>query len=89
MALVTDTTLKHLKKTVPTVLGSELWNSTYGISDKVPASGIYRCTGCGDEITSNKGQPFPPQNKDQHECQGKPVRWQLVVQTQTKGPNGK
>ena len=29
-------------------------------------SGIYRCEGCRDEVASNKGNPFPPQNHHQH-----------------------
>jgi hypothetical protein len=32
----------------------------------VPKSGIYKCQGCNKEITSNKDDPFPPQNKHQH-----------------------
>lgn len=41
-------------------------------------SGIYRCTGCGDEIAHNKGNPLPPQNHHQHRT-GLPVRWKLLV----------
>ncbi len=29
-------------------------------------SGIYRCTGCGDEDACNKGNPLPSQNHRQH-----------------------
>ena len=42
-------------------------------------SGIYRCTGCGDEIASNKGNPMPPQNHHQHVPQTVPIKWQLIV----------
>lgn len=41
-------------------------------------SGIYRCTGCGDEIASNKNNPMPPQNHHQH-TSGSPIRWKLLV----------
>lgn len=41
-------------------------------------SGIYRCTGCGDEIAANKGNPLPPQNHHQHR-NGSPIRWKLLV----------
>lgn len=41
-------------------------------------SGIYRCTGCGDEIAANKGNPLPPQNHHQHQ-NGPPIRWKLLV----------
>jgi hypothetical protein len=43
-----------------------------------PNSGIYRCTGCGDEIASNKGNPMPPQNHHQH-SNGSKIRWKLLV----------
>ena len=44
-----------------------------------PFSGIYRCSGCGREVASNKGQPLPPQNHHQHtQAQGK-IRWRLIV----------
>lgn len=83
MALVTQETRKLVLNTnQPT---NEHWTSTYGIAATVPVSGIYKCVNCGDEITSNKNDKFPPQNKTQHECQNKPVRWKLVVMTQTKG----
>lgn len=42
-------------------------------------SGIYRCTGCGDEVAVNKGDPFPPQNHHQHAPSQGLIRWQLLV----------
>ena len=42
-------------------------------------SGIYRCESCGDEIASNKGNPFPPQNHKQHDPAKGAIRWRLVV----------
>lgn len=53
--------------------------------ETVPYSGIYMCTNCRDEIASNKGDPFPPQNHRQHTNQAKPIRWKLLIQTQN-GP---
>ena len=41
-------------------------------------SGIYKCTGCGDEIAANKGNPLPPQNHHQH-ANSSPIRWKLTV----------
>ena len=86
MALFTEESLQYLEKTTPTLLGSAPWNSLFGPGEKVLVSGIYRCEGCGDEITSNKGDPFPPQNTHQHPgvFDGK-VQWRLIVETQTKG----
>ncbi len=49
-----------------------------------PDSGIYRCEGCGDEIASNKGNPFPPQNHHQHAPNQGAIRWKLIVFAQSK-----
>lgn len=84
MALVTKETAQHVFTAKPTILGGGDWNDLHQIGSIVPASGIYRCEGCGDEITSNKGDPFPPQNKHQH-TNGKKVEWRLIVKTETKG----
>jgi hypothetical protein len=43
-----------------------------------PDAGIYRCTGCGDEIGIAKGHTLPPQNHHQH-SNGAPIRWKLLV----------
>lgn len=86
MAQVTANTAMHITQIANTLLGGgPEWNNAYGIGAAVPASGIYRCTGCGDEITSNKGDKFPPQNKHQHANTGVEVLWQLIVKTQTRG----
>lgn len=85
MAEVTSTTALHVKQVNNTLLGSAPeWSNAYGIGASVPASGIYRCIGCGHEITSNKGDNFPPQNKHQHPGSTTDVLWQLIVKTQTK-----
>ena len=85
MAEVTADTALHVKQITNTLLGgAEEWNKAYGIGSTVPASGIYRCTGCGHEITSNKGDNFPPQNRHQHSDPKVAVNWQLIVKTQTK-----
>lgn len=49
-----------------------------------PNSGIYRCESCGDEIASNKGNPFPPQNHHQHPPAVGRIRWKLIVFAQQK-----
>lgn len=46
---------------------------------RVPFSGIYRCMGCGREIASNEGDPFPPQNHHQHSTNQGSVRWKMIV----------
>lgn len=85
MAQVTGNTAMHVTQIYNPLLGGDpIWSNAYGISAEVPASGIYRCTGCGDEITSNKGDKFPPQNRHQHKDPKVDVLWQLIVKTQTK-----
>ncbi len=61
------------------------WTSTYSPGNEVPVSGIYRCIGCKKEITSNKGDPFPPQNHHQHTASQGAVEWKLNIQTNTEG----
>jgi len=41
--------------------------------------GIYRCSGCGDEISVAKGSTLPPQNHHQHEPGLGKMEWQLLV----------
>ena len=41
--------------------------------------GIYRCTGCGDEIAMAKGHALPPQNHHQHPAGLGKIEWQLLV----------
>jgi len=49
-----------------------------------PHSGVYRCEGCGHEVTSKEGDPLPPQNHHRHsEGQGT-IRWRLIVCAQAK-----
>ncbi|MGI8472397.1 protein L [Pectobacterium brasiliense] len=62
------------------------WTSRHSPGNTVPVSGIYRCTVCGKEITSNEGDPFPPQNHHQH-TSNESISWQLIVRTDTNGDN--
>lgn len=41
--------------------------------------GIYRCTGCGDEIGIAKGHSLPPQNDYQHPPRCSRIRWKLLI----------
>ncbi len=61
------------------------WTTSYDPGEEVPVSGIYRCLGCKREITSNKGDPFPPQNHHQHQAAQGAIRWKLNVRTNTNG----
>lgn len=44
-----------------------------------PYSGVYRCAGCGHEVSSTAGHPLPPQNHHQHTYLQGTIRWQLIV----------
>ncbi len=83
MAQYAADTVKYLSQTDEP--GADHWKKIYKPGATVPASGIYRCQGCGDEITSNKGDPFPPQNTSQHPCSLDKIWWELIVKTQTTG----
>lgn len=58
------------------------WTKRYSPGDEVPVSGIYRCVICKIEVTSNKKDPFPPQNHHQHASSAK-ITWQLVIRADT------
>ncbi len=58
---------------------SEAFDKEYSPGATVPHSGIYRCLGCGREIASNAGDPFPPQNHHQHASSQGSIRWRLSV----------
>lgn len=62
------------------------WTQRYSPGEKVPVSGIYRCTVCGKEITSNGDAPFPPQNRHQNSS-GSTIIWQMMIRTDTQGDN--
>lgn len=51
---------------------------------RVLNSGIYRCDGCGEEISHTKEQILPPQNHHQHTATQGAIRWRLVVYAETK-----
>lgn len=61
------------------------WTDEYSPGEMVPYSGIYRCIGCKKEVTSNADEPFPPQNHHQHTVSEGPIRWKLIVRTNTEG----
>jgi hypothetical protein len=56
-----------------------LFDAIHDPGTRTPASGVYRCVGCGKEATSVEPHPLPPQNHHQHTAQQGRIRWQLVV----------
>ena len=65
-------------------LDNDEYDKTYTPGQNCPNSGIYRCETCGDEIASNKGNPFPPQNHHQHAPGAGAILWKLIVFAQQK-----
>ena len=62
---------------------SSVFDVDHKPGEVTPNHGIYRCTGCGHEIVSEAGRPFPPQNHHQH-TNGTVIRWRLLVYSQAK-----
>jgi len=57
----------------------QAFDDIHQAASRTPYSGVYRCIGCGHEISSTAGHPLPPQNHHQHTYQQGAIRWQLVV----------
>lgn len=57
----------------------DVFDVEYRPGDIVPASGIYKCSGCGSEACCNRFDPFPPQNHHQHDFWQGFIRWKLIV----------
>ncbi len=53
-----------------------------------PFPGIYRCESCGNEVASRRGEPLPPLSHHLHEGKARPIRWRLIVFSETRGVNG-
>ena len=47
--------------------------------ERVIYSGIYRCDGCGKEISHNSSLPLPAADHHQHGPREGEVRWRLIV----------
>ena len=58
------------------------FDTVRGAGAKAPASGIFRCQGCGREVIASKGEPLPRLDHHQHPAQLGNVRWRLAVATQ-------
>lgn len=71
------------KKLVRAAAHKPHWDQIHSPGEEVPMSGIYRCQKCGKEVTCNKSDPFPPQNKHQHGDCSTPIAWKLLVRTET------
>ena len=70
---------QHLTKS-----DSTAFDTKHPPGSDAPNPGIYRCSGCGDEIGIAKGHTLPPQNHHQHKPSTVKVEWQLLVFAQQK-----
>lgn len=61
------------------------FDKSYAPGSVTPSSGIYMCVNCRDEVAVNAGNPLPPQNHRQHSNRTLPIRWRLLIKTQS-GP---
>lgn len=59
------------------------FDTEHNPGDATPYPGIYRCTGCGDEIGIAKDKTLPPQNHQQHPYVAR-IKWKLLVLAQQK-----
>lgn len=57
------------------------FDAVHGAATPTPFSGIYRCEGCSQSITSVLPHPLPPQNHHQHASGQGSIRWRLVVKS--------
>jgi len=58
------------------------FDAIYNPGDNCANEGIYKCAGCGKEITLAKDKTFPPQNHHQHTPAQGTIRWKLFVYAQ-------
>ena len=55
------------------------FDTIHNPGEECELEGIYKCVGCGKEITLAKGKTFPAQNHDQHTSDKGLIRWKLFV----------
>jgi hypothetical protein len=72
--------INHLTK-----FDNDMFDTLHKPGGSVIYSGIYRCEGCGKEISHNAGVSLPPQNHHQHALGKGEIRWRLIVWADTNG----
>ena len=58
---------------------NSVFDTEYKPGETCEYEGIYKCTGCGKEVTIAGGKTLPPQNHHQHSPGQGDIRWQLFV----------
>jgi len=59
--------------------GDSIYYKPLPAGTPAPRSGIYRCDGCGLEVTALTAQPLPDKDHHPHAASQKLVRWKLIV----------
>ena len=59
--------------------GDAIYDKALPGGSPAPKSGIYRCEGCGLEITALQPGALPAEGHHPHTTQQKLVRWKLIV----------
>ena len=62
---------------------SDAFDKIYEPGQRPKWSGIYRCEGCGKEISHTENQELPPQNHHQHSVNQGKIRWRMAVYAKT------
>jgi hypothetical protein len=60
------------------------FDQVYNPGVTAPHAGIYRCVGCGHEISAPRGHVLPSQSHPHSPNAGK-IQWKLLVYAQQKG----
>jgi hypothetical protein len=58
------------------------FDADYEPGERTPASGIYRCISCGEEVASEQGSPLPGRSHHQHSQAREQIRWRMVVEAE-------
>lgn len=58
---------------------NDMFDKLHKPGEQVTFSGVYRCEGCGKEISHNSSVSLPPQNHHQHTPAQGEIRWRMIV----------
>ncbi|MFF7710224.1 hypothetical protein [Pseudomonas sp. NPDC007930] len=80
MALHLGASAGFLGEAMPGLVAGDLWEALYAPGDAAPAHGVYRCEGCGEEVTCARSAPLPAREQHAHYGPWR-VQWRLVAKT--------
>ena len=62
-----------------TQLGNPIFDEEHPPGQPAPRAGIYKCLGCGREVTAAEDAPLPPPEHHAHGPADGDPRWKLIV----------